>query len=158
MRVLVLDEEFPYPANSGKRTRSFNLYSRLAARFHIRYIGYGEDGSPAAAALRRAGIEPVAVRPSVPPKHGIAFYLRLLANDDDHWRARFAAPPVSLKRYGWRPEDRGWLAKHKKSMAVVDMALNSAVMLPPEEKLPRQKVTAAGVAWAKCEDKGDSNG
>ena len=80
MRVLVLDEEFPYPANSGKRTRSFNLYSRLAARFQIRYIGYGKDDSPAAAALRSAGIEPVAVRPSVPPKQGIAFYLRLLAN------------------------------------------------------------------------------
>src|SRR5262245_23314297 len=80
MRILVLDEEFPYPTNSGKRTRSFNLYKRLAARFQIRYIGYGEDDSPAAAALRGAGIEPVAVRPSVPPKHGIAFYLRLLAN------------------------------------------------------------------------------
>lgn len=80
MRILVLDEEFPYPTNSGKRTRSFNLYKRLAARFQIRYIGYGEDDSPAAAALRGAGIEPVAVRPSVPPKHGVAFYLRLLAN------------------------------------------------------------------------------
>jgi polysaccharide biosynthesis protein PslH len=80
MRILVLDEEFPYPANSGKRTRSFNLYSRLAARFSIRYIGYGEADSPAAAALRSAGIEPVAVRPSVPAKHGIGFYLRLLAN------------------------------------------------------------------------------
>ena len=80
MRILVLDEEFPYPTNSGKRTRSFNLYRRLAARFQIRYIGYGEDGSRAAAALRSAGIEPAAVRPGVPPKHGIAFYLRLLVN------------------------------------------------------------------------------
>jgi glycosyltransferase involved in cell wall biosynthesis len=80
VRVLVLDEEFPYPTNNGKRTRSFNLYSRLATQFHIRYIGYGTEESEAAAALKGAGIEPVAVRPSVPAKQGALFYLRLLAN------------------------------------------------------------------------------
>jgi glycosyltransferase involved in cell wall biosynthesis len=80
VRLLVLDEEFPYPTNSGKRTRSFNLYRRLAAQFHIRYIGYGTKESEAAAALRGAGIEPVAVPTSVPVKQGILFYLRLFAN------------------------------------------------------------------------------
>ena len=80
MRILVLDEEFPYPTNNGKRTRSFNLYRRLAAQFDIRYIGYGEDISTGADALRSAGIEPVAVPASVPAKHGLVFYLRLLAN------------------------------------------------------------------------------
>lgn len=80
MRILVLDEEFPYPTNNGKRTRSFNLYSRLAKEFRIRYLGYGESGSAAAEALRNAGIEPIAVPARVPRKHGAIFYLRLLAN------------------------------------------------------------------------------
>ncbi|MCI0590548.1 MAG: glycosyltransferase family 4 protein [Gammaproteobacteria bacterium] len=80
MRVLVLDEEFPYPTNNGKRTRSFNLYRRLAGQFQIRYVGYGEDGSAAAKVLRAEGIEPVSVRARVPPKQGPGFYLRLLAN------------------------------------------------------------------------------
>jgi sugar transferase (PEP-CTERM/EpsH1 system associated) len=80
MRVLVLDEEFPYPTNSGKRTRSFNLYKRLAAQFHIRYIAYGERDSAAANALRSVDIEPVAVSARVPSKQGLGFYLRLLAN------------------------------------------------------------------------------
>ena len=79
MKVLVLDEEFPYPTNSGKRTRSFNLYRRLASEFQIRYIGYGNDGI-AAEALRREGIEPKAVRAHIPPKRGLFFYLRLLNN------------------------------------------------------------------------------
>lgn len=80
MRILVLDEEFPYPTNNGKRTRSFNLYQRLATHFQIRYVGYGRKGSVAAEALRMQGIEPVAVLAKVPQKHGPFFYLHLLAN------------------------------------------------------------------------------
>jgi sugar transferase (PEP-CTERM/EpsH1 system associated) len=80
MKVLVLDEEFPYPTNNGKRTRSFNLYRRLSARFRIRYVGYGEKDSVAANALRAIGIEPVSVSGRIPPKQGAAFYMRLLAN------------------------------------------------------------------------------
>jgi len=79
MKILVLDEEFPYPTNNGKRTRSFNLYRRLAAQFQLRYVGYGEDGI-ATEALRTEGIEPIAVRAQMPPKQGSLFYLRLLAN------------------------------------------------------------------------------
>ena len=80
MRILVLDEELPFPTNTGKRTRSFNLYRRLAARVQIRYVGYGEGCSIAAEALRMAGIEPVAVPRRIPLKRGLAFYLRLCAN------------------------------------------------------------------------------
>ncbi len=80
MKILVLDEEFPYPTNTGKRTRSFNLYRRLGTQFQIRYIGYGEEDSAAAEALRLASIEPVAVPARIPPKQGPVFYLRLLAN------------------------------------------------------------------------------
>jgi sugar transferase (PEP-CTERM/EpsH1 system associated) len=80
VKILVLDEEFPYPANTGKRTRSFHLYRRLASRSRIRYTAYGDADSTAAQALRAAGIEPVAVRARLPDKHGLLFYLRLLAN------------------------------------------------------------------------------
>lgn len=78
--LLVLDEEFPFPTNTGKRTRSFNLYRRLAAQFQIRYVGYGAEDSAAAQALKQVGIEPVAVPARIPPKQGSVFYLRLLAN------------------------------------------------------------------------------
>lgn len=80
MKVLVLDEEFPYPPNSGKRTRSFNLYRRLARKFEIRYVGYGDEASIGAQAVRESGIEPVPVPARIPPKQGLAFYLRLLGN------------------------------------------------------------------------------
>jgi len=80
MRILVLDEEFPYPTNTGKRTRSFNLYQRLGKQFQIRYVGYGQEGETAAEALKLAGIEPMAVPVRIPPKQGPVFYLRLLAN------------------------------------------------------------------------------
>ena len=80
MRIMVLDEEFPYPTNTGKRTRSFNLYRRLAARCQIRYVAYADESSIAAEALRKEGIEPVAVPARIPSKQGATFYLRLLAN------------------------------------------------------------------------------
>ena len=80
MRILVLDEEFPYPTNTGKRTRSFNLYRRLGAQFDLRYLAYGDNDSEAADALREVGIEPVAVAVRIPPKQGPVFYLRLLSN------------------------------------------------------------------------------
>lgn len=80
MKILVLDEEFPYPTNAGKRTRSFNLYRRLARQFRIYYVGYGERNSVAAEALRKVGIEPIPVPGIIPKKQGPFFYLRLLAN------------------------------------------------------------------------------
>ena len=80
MKILVLDEEFPFPTNAGKRTRSFNLYRRLARQFRIYYVGYGKRGSHAAEALKKEGIEPIAVPARIPQKQGPLFYLRLLAN------------------------------------------------------------------------------
>jgi len=77
---LVLDEEFPFPLNNGKRTRSFNLYRRLAKRFQIRYLAYGNAGSAAADAVKVAGIEPEPVPVQLPKKQGPLFYLRLAAN------------------------------------------------------------------------------
>ncbi len=38
MRIAIVDEELPYPPNSGKRIRTFQLVSRLADRHRITYI------------------------------------------------------------------------------------------------------------------------
>ena len=80
MRILVLDEEFTWPLNTGKRLRSFNLFSRLAKKHEMRYIGYGTESSEAWSALHKESMHPVAVRPRIPPKSGPLFYLRLLRN------------------------------------------------------------------------------
>lgn len=80
MKILVLDEEFPWPPDTGKRIRSLNLTRRLARNHEIHYLAYGSEGSEAARGLADLGIAPVAVRPRVPRKSGPVFYLRLLLN------------------------------------------------------------------------------
>lgn len=80
LRILVLDEEFPYPVNTGKRTRSFNLYRRLSRIAEIRYVAYGDHDSDAVKCFRTEGLEPVPVTGQIPRKDGMAFYLRLLRN------------------------------------------------------------------------------
>ncbi len=80
MRILVLDEEFPHPQNTGKRIRSFHLLRRLAARHELHYLAYGRAGSDGHRALTEADMHPRAVTPQMPPKSGPVFYLHLLAN------------------------------------------------------------------------------
>ncbi len=80
MRILVIDEEFPYPLDSGKRIRSFNLLSRLAARHELYYLSYGQIGSEGFNALNKARMNPIAVPADLPPQSGLSFYLRLAAN------------------------------------------------------------------------------
>lgn len=80
MKILVLDEEFPYPLNTGKRIRSFNLITRLADRHQIQYLAYGSDDAEASEAVRDSGITPVTVDRRPHRKSGSAFYMRLAAN------------------------------------------------------------------------------
>ena len=80
MNLLILDEEFPWPLNSGKRIRSYNLISRLAERHHVRYLAYGEPDSENYRQFQQANLNPIAVPPQVPEKSGPMFYLRLAAN------------------------------------------------------------------------------
>ena len=80
MRVLVIDEEFPYPLDSGKRIRSYQLLSRLTARCKLHYLAYGTAHSEGFSALERAGISPRPVAAELPAQSGPGFYLRLLAN------------------------------------------------------------------------------
>jgi len=84
LHVAVVDEELPYPLNSGKRIRTLNLLKRLASRHRITYICHrnaaADEARRAERYLLECGIEPVIVERSVPRKSGLGFYARLTAN------------------------------------------------------------------------------
>jgi glycosyltransferase involved in cell wall biosynthesis len=84
LRVVLVDEELPYPAMSGKRIRTLNLTLRLARRHRLTYVSH-RNSDPAEA--RRAaeffadhGVPTVVVPRAVRPKCGVGFYARLAAN------------------------------------------------------------------------------
>lgn len=84
LRVVVVDEELPYPATSGKRIRTLNLILRLAWRHHLTYVCHRnadpDEARAAEAYFRSQGITTVVVNRAVPPKSGPRFYARLAAN------------------------------------------------------------------------------
>jgi glycosyltransferase involved in cell wall biosynthesis len=96
LKVLVLDEYFPYPPNSGKPIRTWNLIRRLCERHKITLLCYGEASSIPASVLQTPNLKVVFV-PPLPTLSGMGLYLRLLANGlsiypysvDKHYTARF---------------------------------------------------------------------
>lgn len=80
MKILIIDEEFPFPPNSGKRQRSFSLTSELAKRHQVTYLAYGLSSDASAEGLRNAGITTLAVDPLNREKSGALFYGRLASN------------------------------------------------------------------------------
>ncbi len=80
MKIIVTDEEFPYPPNTGKRIRSFNLLKRLARHHHLQYLAYGKENSESYKIFKQLDMHPIAVKPQVPSKSGPIFYFRLLFN------------------------------------------------------------------------------
>jgi glycosyltransferase involved in cell wall biosynthesis len=80
----MVDEELPYPPNSGKRVRSLNLTLRLAKRHQITYVCHRnadpQEARRATLYFAEHGIAPVVVDHQVPRKSGPAFYFRLAAN------------------------------------------------------------------------------
>jgi glycosyltransferase involved in cell wall biosynthesis len=84
MRVAIVDEELPYPPNSGKRIRTFQLISRLAERHQITYVCHrnadAEEVEQAEAVFGELGIETMVVSRPVQPRSGPGFYGRLAAN------------------------------------------------------------------------------
>src|SRR5262245_13459474 len=83
-KVVIVDEDFPYPENSGKRIRSFNLIRRLAIDFDITYVAHqnadDREATLAKRHLQEIGIQTIEVSRKVPSKQGLAFYGRLAAN------------------------------------------------------------------------------
>jgi polysaccharide biosynthesis protein PslH len=84
LRVVIVDEELPYPPTSGKRIRTLNLALRLAHRHRLTFLCHRnadpDEARRAEDFLTRHGIEVVCVPRRVPPKSGMGFYTRLAAN------------------------------------------------------------------------------
>jgi len=84
LRVVMVDEELPYPPTSGKRIRTLNLTLRLARRHRLTYVCHrnadAEEARQAADFFAENGIETIVVDRAVPTKSGPRFYLRLAAN------------------------------------------------------------------------------
>jgi glycosyltransferase involved in cell wall biosynthesis len=84
LRVVLVDEELPYPANSGKRIRTLNLTLRLAKRHRLTYVCHRnqdpDEARRAAAFLAEHGVATVVVERAVPGKSGARFWLRLAGN------------------------------------------------------------------------------
>ena len=84
MHIAILDEELPYPLNSGKRIRTFNLLRRLARRHRLTYIchrnSHASEVQPAVQQFHELGIETIVVDRALPPKSGPRFHARLARN------------------------------------------------------------------------------
>ena len=80
MKIIVIDEELPYPMDTGKRIRSFNLISRLAKKHSLTYLSYGEQNSEEFVAVKNYGMNPKTISKKIQKKSGIVFYLKLFFN------------------------------------------------------------------------------
>src|SRR5215831_18360382 len=84
LRVVMVDEELPYPPTSGKRIRTLNLTQRLARRHRLTYVCHRnadpDEAHEAARHFADLGVRTLVVDRVVPPRHGAAFYARLAAN------------------------------------------------------------------------------
>jgi len=77
MNVLIVDEEIPWPLNTGKRLRTYNLMQRLQKEHTVSYLCYGETG----AALPDCPNVTLITLPSpVLEQKGFRFYGSLLTN------------------------------------------------------------------------------
>jgi glycosyltransferase involved in cell wall biosynthesis len=77
----VIDEEIPFPLETGKRLRTVNLLKHLSGEFQIEVLVHGNGATPSAReTMRRLGLH-VHVAPSfIPAKRGPAFPFHLLRN------------------------------------------------------------------------------
>jgi glycosyltransferase involved in cell wall biosynthesis len=81
IRVLVVDEEIPWPANTGKRLRTLNLMTCLAGEFDIDYLVHGHGTTPEAIEeMKRRGITVIASNSRVPDKSGWRMPFRIASS------------------------------------------------------------------------------
>ena len=84
MRVVIVNESLPYPADAGNRIRTLNLMLRLAARHDIVYVCRGHEDAPRTAAateyLQDHHIKVVIADRASQSKRGAGFCARLAAN------------------------------------------------------------------------------
>lgn len=78
-KVLVIDEGLPFPLNSGKKIRTYNLLANLAQNFQIDIFSHQTENMPDAVAnLKEIGINTIFARSDLPPNSGAGFYLNVL--------------------------------------------------------------------------------
>ncbi len=80
MKILVIDEEFPFPLNTGKRLRTYNLIRVLALENEVSYLAYSEPDTDAVSFMKKNNITPVCVPPVDRTQQGLKFYWRLFTN------------------------------------------------------------------------------
>ena len=80
MKILIIDEEFPYPLNTGKRIRSHHLASGLAQRHQVSYLAYGDPESDGCRHAVENGLQPVPVPRRPIARSGPRFYAGLGLN------------------------------------------------------------------------------
>src|SRR5216684_8733757 len=97
LEFLVLDEELPYPPDSGKRIRTWNLLRRLAKRHSLSYLCYGFSEDPVIARFETEGIRVHTVSP-LRKLGGWRLYISLLAN-------LFSPYPYSIAKHFTRRFD-----------------------------------------------------
>jgi len=80
-RVLVLDEEIPFPMDTGKRIRTVNLLQNLARDFRIDLLVHANGATTQARqAVADLGLDVHVAESRLPEKRGPAFPFRLLRN------------------------------------------------------------------------------
>lgn len=94
LRILVIDEEIPYPLNSGKRIRTWNLLHHLASLHQITFLCYGTPDDPGIPLLERVGIRAITV-PPLSSSGSLSFYGGALTNLLSAW-------PYSVARHHTR--------------------------------------------------------
>lgn len=84
LRVVLVDEELPYPPVTGKRIRTLGLIERLARRHQLTYVCHRnadpEEAYRATEYFAALGIRTLVVDRPIPPRSGPWFYARLAAN------------------------------------------------------------------------------
>ena len=79
LKVLIIDEEIPFPPNAGKRIRTWNLLRRLAKEHDLTLLCYGSPEESRLEAIREAGVK-LHLVPTPKESSGWALYCRLFMN------------------------------------------------------------------------------
>lgn len=107
LHVLAIDEELPWPANTGKRLRTLNLLTALASEFSIDLLVHGNGATPEARArLQDRGIRVHVASSRIPKRSGPGLPFRLVSSMVrglpysvySHWQSSYAAALHALLR------------------------------------------------------------
>ncbi|QEM68669.1 glycosyltransferase [Geobacter sp. FeAm09] len=105
MNVLIVDEEVPWPLDTGKKIRTYNLLQRLQKRHSVTYLCYGDRGD---CLPDCPNVTLITLPSTVLEQKGFRFYRALLANMlspkpyvvDRHYSAALEKRALSLVASG----------------------------------------------------------